>query len=598
MFTYKEHTTDLCVIGGGLSGICAAVSAARAGIKVVIMQDRPMFGGNASSEIRMWICGAHGENNRETGIVEEIILENFYINPMRNYSVWDSVLYEKVMSESNIEILLNCACYDAETEDNVIKRITGYQTTTQTHHVVSAKLFCDCSGDSILADLSGAEYRKGRESSNEFGESIAPEKRDSHTMGMSCLMQIRNTGRKSKFIPPKRAYKYAKDDLPFRTPNKNLINENFWYIELGGINDSIKDTEILRDELLKTALGLWDYIKNSGDYNADNFELEWFGFLPGKRESLRYVGEYIMTQSDIESGGKFEDIIAYGGWSMDDHHPEGFLSSEEPTIFHPAPSPYGIAYRCIYSKNIENLFFAGRNISVTHSALSSTRVMATCALLGQAAGTAAYIAVVNNVPPKEIYRNKSLLKALQHMLQDNDCFLPHIKRDISELTKAAKINEKFEALRSGFDRPIDSDDNGVYIRLGEEIKFSFDVPQTICGVRFVFDSDLNRKTIKYTNRENIGQNGLFHNMMSSREVDFDGIEFPETMVSSFSITVVFETGEKKTVAKIEDNCQRFVKFLFDEKLSGVKDVIITPEKTTGKQADFKNFAHIFSIDIL
>ena len=605
-----EHATDLCVVGGGLSGICAAISAARLGTKVIIMQDRPMFGGNASSEIRMWICGAHGENNRETGLVEEFILENYYVNPMRNYSVWDSVLYEKVKAEENIEILLNCACYDAKTDNGVVKSIRGYQSTTQTHHSVNAKYFCDCSGDSVLADLVGAEYRKGREAAGEFNESIAPEKSDCKTMGNSCLLQIRNTGRKSKFIPPKRAYKYTKDDLPHRTPSKNLIDENFWYIELGGINDSIKDAEILRDELLKTAFGIWDYIKNGGDYpDADYWELDWLGFLPGKRESLRYVGDYIMTQNDVRSGGKFEDIIAYGGWTMDDHHPAGFLTKEKPTVYHPAPSPYGIAYRCVYSKNIKNLFFAGRNISVTHSALSSTRVMATCALLGQAAGTAAYIAVKNGVLPREIYQNKKLLKELQDMLQENDSFLPYIKRKVEDLTKTAKLDEKFEVLRNGFDRPTpksldslniaDFDDNGVYVRLGEEIRFVFDNPQTINGVRFVFDSDLNRVTMRYINPENkSGQNNLTHNMPSNRPLDFDGIELPETLVADVNIDAVFSNGERKNIASVRDNYQRLVRVLFDIKISGVKEVVITPLKTTGKSdGKYIDYAHIFSIDI-
>jgi hypothetical protein len=596
-----EHKTDLCVVGGGLSGICAAISAARLGTKVTIMHNRPDFGGNASSEVRMWICGAHGENNRETGLVEEFTLENYHINPMRNYHIWDLVLYEKVKAEDNIEILLNCACDGAKTEDGTIKSITGYQSTTKTRHTVEAKYFCDCSGDSVLAGISGAKYRKGREASGEFGEDIAPLSADLCTMGMSCLLQIRNTGRKSAFIPPKRAYKYTKDDLPYRTPSKNLIDENFWYIELGGTGDTIKDTENLRDELLKTAFGIWDYIKNSGDYpDADFWELDWLGFLPGKRESLRYEGDHIMTQNDVRAGGKFEDIIAYGGWTMDDHHPGGFLSKEKPTIFHPAPSPYGIAYRCVYSKNIQNLFFAGRNISATHSALSSTRVMATCALLGQAAGTAAHVASKNGVSPREIYQNKTLLKEVQDTLMDSDCFLPYIKREVSDLTKLAKSDEKFEPLRNGFDRPIGQNDNGVYVKLGDAINFSFENPQKISGVRFVFDSDLNRKSLRYINPENTGgQNNLTHNMPSNRMLNFDGISPPETMVSDLDIELILDSGERKSAAKLRDNYQRLVRLIFEEPVAGVKEIVVRPLKTSGKSDEkYINYAHIFSVDIL
>ena len=167
---WKYHKADLCVIGGGLAGMCAAIAAARHGAKVVLMHDRPVLGGNASSEIRMWICGAHGENNRETGIIEEIELENMYRNPNRNYSIWDSILYEKVRFEENITLLLNCSCNSLEMNGNRIKSVKGWQLTTETWHTVEADLFADCSGDSILAPLSGAEYRIGREAFAEFGE--------------------------------------------------------------------------------------------------------------------------------------------------------------------------------------------------------------------------------------------------------------------------------------------------------------------------------------------------------------------------------------------------------------------------------------------
>lgn len=159
----KRYKTDFCVIGGGMAGICTAISAARYGAKVILMQDRPVLGGNASSEIRMWICGANGINNRETGIIEEIQLENLYRNNMPNYSIWDSVLYSKVKEEDNITLLLNCNCNYTETQNNTIKSIAGRQTTTETTHIVDASYFADCSGDGILAPLTGAEFMTGRE---------------------------------------------------------------------------------------------------------------------------------------------------------------------------------------------------------------------------------------------------------------------------------------------------------------------------------------------------------------------------------------------------------------------------------------------------
>jgi len=585
------------------------------------MQDRPMFGGNASSEIRMWVCGAHGQNNKETGLVEEFKLENFHINPMRNYFVWDSVLYEKVAAEKNIKFLLNCACCEADCVDNDIKSITGYQTTTQQWHEINADIFIDCSGDSVLANLVGAEYRIGRESCDEFNEDIAPKVADKLTMGMSCLIQARNTGRKSVFTTPKRAYKYTKDDLPHRNPMKDLVNENFWYIELGGMQDSIRDTEILRDELLRTAFGIWDYIKNSGNYEVDNWELDWIGILPGKRESLRYVGDYIVNQNDVRQGGQFEDIIAYGGWTMDDHHPGGFLSKEQPTIYHAAPSPYGLPYRSIYSKNIKNLMFAGRNISVTHSALSSTRVMATCGLLGQAAGVAAMLCVKNDVMPRDVYENKPLLENLQQILMDQDCFLPFLKRDVSELTKKANIAEKYEVLRNGFDRPTPIgiikengeyckkipvndekskkfDENSVLVVMGEQIVFNYNNSVAVSGMRFVFDSDLNMNSMRVVNAENVNMySALTHNMMASRPLNFDGIYPAQTMITDLLIEFL---SSEKIVEKynLTDNYQRLVEIKLDKVLEKIDKIVVTPLKTSGKEEKYIDKANIFSIDIL
>jgi len=472
-----------------MAGLCAAVAAARHGASVVLMQDRPVLGGNASSEIRMWICGAHGKNMRETGILEEIELENLRRNPGPNYSIWDSVLYEKARFQENLTLLLNCSCLDAAMDGARIASIKGWQTTAQITHIVEAKLFADCSGDSVLAPLTGAEYRVGREARAEFGESIAPERADSKTMGMSCLFQLRETPEKVAFTPPDWAYKFeTDDDLPWADHG---LHSNFWWIELGGEDDSIRDTEKLRDELLKIAFGVWDHIKNHGDHGADNWALDWLGFLPGKRESRRYVGGHILTQNDVEAGGLFDDLVAYGGWSMDDHFPAGFrYRGGHPTIYHPAPSPYGIPFRCLYSRNIENLLFAGRNISVTHAALSSTRVMATCAVFGQAVGTAAALAVRNGLVPRDVP-----IAELQQALLEDDCYLPFRVRKIPGLTKRAALAssaEDIENLRSGVDRPVGDQDNGVYFHEGETAAYTFAKLEDITLLRFVFDSDLNR----------------------------------------------------------------------------------------------------------
>lgn len=579
-----KHTVDLCVVGGGLAGMCAAVAAARHGIKVALMHDRPVYGGNASSEIRMWVCGAHGENNRETGIIEEIALETLYRNPYRRYPIWDSILFELIKKEQNIIPILNCSCNDVEMDGARIKSITGWQTTTQCYHTVEAKFFADCSGDSILAPLTGAQYRQGRESKNEFGEDIAPETADNKTMGLSCLIQARETDRKHTYIAPSWARKFTKEDLPYRLPDMNDPEENFWYMELGGEGDTIHDTEKLRDELISVAYGIWDFVKNSGEYDADNWELDFVGFLPGKRESRRYVGDYIMTQNDVRSEGRFEDIIAYGGWTMDDHNPAGINTLEKPNIFHPAPSPFGIPYRCVYSINIENLYFAGRNISVTHTAMSASRVMATCALLGQAVGAAASIAVKNGVSPREV--GERYIKELQQTLMDDDCWLPFHKMEMSEMTKRASISstgQNPEKLLNGIERQRGEENNCWSGRIGDNIVFAFDTKQFIDEVRFVFNSDLNRETT--------GAGDYIPTKMNTCNVhkNAPALHTPKTLVKSMKVEIQTDGGTWREIGGIENNHQRMVRLKVGEEANAIR---FTLTETNGNE-----YADIYSIDL-
>ena len=221
------HNVDFCVVGGGMARICAAVSAARHGLSVVLMQERPMLGGNASSEIRMWICGCGGSNNRETGILEEIQLRSLYQNPYKLYPVWDGILYDTVTAEKNITLMLNTSCCAAEMDGDRIVSVTGWQMTTQSWQKVYAKQFADCSGDSILAPLTGAEYRMGRESKYEFGEQISEEEEDKKTMGNSCLIQARKLDHPVDFIAPSFAKKLTHEDVANRRPNIENSAENY-----------------------------------------------------------------------------------------------------------------------------------------------------------------------------------------------------------------------------------------------------------------------------------------------------------------------------------------------------------------------------------
>lgn len=620
-----EHNVEFCVIGGGLAGICAAIAAAREGLKVALMHERPMLGGNASSEIRMWVCGAVGKDNRETGIIEEIMLENRYRNPYYNYSIWDSILYEKVRFEPNITLLLNCSCNDAKVEEGTIKSIKGWQLTTQTWHTVKAELFADCSGDSILANLTGADYCLGRESSDKYGESLAPETADRNTMGMSCLMQVRETTSPKKFTPPKWAYKYhRREDLSHRS---HALHEaqNFWWIEVGGQGyEAILDTEKVRDELLKIVFGVWDHIKNHGDHGAENWQLEWVGFLPGKRESRRYKGDYILTQNDINLGADFEDTVAYGGWPIDDHHPAGFYHDGEATEFHGVYAPFKIPYRCLYSRNVSNLFFAGRNISVSHVALASTRVMATCATLGQAIGLAAAIAINEKSSPRGVYQKH--IETLQNKLLDSDCCLPGLQRQISDICQNAQISSsdpEAENVRSGIERTANGFDNIWVGDLGGYIEYSFEKPEFINSVRLVFDSDLNRSIIDNGEPELAAvsyeqeQQGYEHNynngLVSRQDSKLEAItendparttvremrscyplgmqpQFsPSTLIKAFKIEAIDKDRNCRTVINETNNYQRLYKAEIGLEAAAIRFI---PLKTWGDRQ-----ARVFAFEV-
>ena len=585
-FQTHHHHVDFCVVGGGLAGLCAAVAAARHGAKVALMQERPMLGGNASSEVRMWVCGAHGRDNRETGLVEELMLENLYRNPDYNYSVWDGILYELAAYQENLTLLLNCTCNDCAMEGSRIVSVTGWQMTTQSYHTVHAALFADCSGDSVLAPLTGAKTRWGRESREEFGEDIAPAAADRRTMGMSCMLQARQETHPSTFIPPKWAHKYTRADLPHRLPDMDNPMENFWYLELGGEYDAIADTEWLRDELLRMAYGIWDFVKNDPELREKNanWRLDWVGILPGKRESRRYVGDHILTQHDVRAGGHFDDLVAYGGWSMDDHHPGGFRSPEQPTIYHPAPSPYGIPYRCLYSVNIDNLFCAGRNISVTHTAMSSTRVMATCATLGQAVGTAAAIAALYGLTPRGVYEQR--IAELQQTLMDDDCYLPFRRRAIPALTRNAALacdSPDAENLRNGLDRALDGTYNGVAVPLGSAVAYTFPAPEHVSRVRVVLDSDLNRDTLPECERRRE------RNMLHNRPLGWPDAYVPTTLLRAFRIEGVRPDGTAETLYESQVNHRRLISVPVDGVYAAVR---LVPLATWGDP-----LARIFSFDV-
>lgn len=590
MLNRKTINTDFCVIGGGMAGLCAAIAAARNGAKVVLMHERPVLGGNASSEIRMWVCGAEGENNRETGIIEEIALENYYRNPTKNYYIWDTVLYDFVIREKNITLLLNCTCMDAKSEkkdfeycrNTKILSVTGYQMTTQTFYEVYAENYADCSGDSILAPLVGAEFKLGRESADEYGEDTHVKTHDNLTMGNSCLIQGRETHKNIKFTAPKWSARLTEDDFKERRPDIYNTYENFWYLELGGNRNTITDSEEISGELISLAVGTWDYIKNSGNFDADKWELDFLGFLPGKRESRRMTGEYLITERDIAENRIHDDTVAFGGWPLDDHFPDGFFHKGSPNTAVPTPSPYCIPYRALYSKNVKNLFFAGRNISMTHMAMSSIRVMMTCAVMGQAVGTAAAVACKFGITPHEVYLNK--LELLQNTLLDSDCFLPNKKRIIGGLCKKTDIINGNPSLKNGADRPhnIYPSPCGVKIKNGTSLEYRFDKYEYIDSVHITFDSDLNRETLPGDKCEK------YHCMRCNTLNDSPQFYVPKTLCREFVLEITGENGTEIILSE-KNNLKRAYNARINKR---VKNIRLIPVSNWGES----NETSVFSFD--
>lgn len=556
---HDHYSADVLVVGGGLSGCFTALAAARHGAKVILIQDRPMLGGNASSEVRMWVRGAKGKYDKETGLISEFEERNIHFNPNLDSVLTDATLYDMVTENPNIKLFLNASVINATKSGDKIDSVTAWQLTTYTFITVKADYFADCSGDSILAPMVDAEFIKGREDKTRFNESLAQDVADDKTMGMSIILAARETDHPVKFVPPSFANVYLTDDdfsnkkdgvyVMKRSHDLGTSKDNLWWLELGGDMHSLYDADIVREKLLKAVYGVWDHIKNRQDHGKENWEIEWIGFLPGKRETYRYVGDHVVTEKEILDGGNYADEIAYGGWPLDDHDPKGMFG-DTPSIMIPAPSPYGLPYRALYSINVPNLTFAGRNISASHVALSSTRVMATCALLGQALGTALAIAVKNKITPREVYY--SHLSELQKTLMDDNVFLPHFKRQINDDLLCAKTNlPKYErvALFNGVERPrVDGDKNYALQNLGETLKFEFLKRTHVDTVRIVFDRDFTAQTISENHKMRVFA------MKLHTGKDFKPVKTASCIVSDFEIYI-----DGKLVKSIKDNFLSCVK---------------------------------------
>jgi hypothetical protein len=448
----KKIVSDLVVAGGGLSGVCCAITAARAGIRVTLVQDRPVLGGNASSEVRLWVLGATshmGNNNRwarEGGVIDELLVENMWRNPEGNAVLFDAVMLEFVRREPGIELLLNTAI-DAVTmnDDDGIASASAYCSQNQTRYELEAPLFCDASGDGILGYLAGAAFRVGAEARSEFGELLAPEKEEHTLLGHSLYFYTRDTGKPVKYVAPSFALQEITAIPRYRELKVTDSGCKLWWLEYGGERDTVYETEEIKWELWKVAYGVWDYIKNSGEFpEADTLTLEWMGTIPGKRESRRFEGDVMMTQQDVVEQRQHEDAVSFGGWAIDLHPSDGVYSAKPGCTQWHSKGVYQIPYRTMYSRNVPNLFLTGRLISATHIAFGSTRVMATCGHNGQAVGMAAALCVEKNVLPKSLVRPDAMHELQQRLLRSGQHIPGLVHKGYSEKARLATISATSE----------------------------------------------------------------------------------------------------------------------------------------------------------
>ena len=472
-----------------MSGFCAALAAAREGAKTCLIQNRPVLGGNASSEVRVTVHGAacHHPYARETGILGEAMRAERRANhlfPIENgwtNSVFDMSLYDLVQREPNLTLHLNTEIRDVEMEDGsrgldrmadmppateekgyIHRPAAGHGLSLRAVHAIvtnaeialriEGTLFIDCTGDALPAHLAGCEWRMGSESREETGEIHAPDRASTDTMGNSIHIRCFDTGRPAPYRAPEWAVHH--DDASYFYEQGRRPNDpegGYWWIEVGVPWDTIHDNETIRHELTRHALGVWDWMKNKDPKMkkvCETYALEFIGQVPGKRESRRVMGEHFLNENELQSRTVFPDECAYGGWFIDLHTPGGLLAdSSEPAsaagyddkradIALKLIGPYGIPLRSLISRDVPNLMLAGRNVSTTHAALGTVRVMATCGVMGEAAGTAAAVAARLNLLPRDVARDH--MPAVQQTLLRNGAFLPsHTNRDEKDLARAA-----------------------------------------------------------------------------------------------------------------------------------------------------------------
>ncbi|MEO0794449.1 MAG: FAD-dependent oxidoreductase [Verrucomicrobiota bacterium] len=555
---------DVVVVGAGVAGINAAIASARTGAKTALIQDRPMIGGNNSLELGVIVSGPanHGHPvSRESGLNEEIGRERAY----NFHGKWSQGAEIIAAKEPNLTIFLNTHVNEVERDGHRIKAVRAFNMIDGSRTRYTADQFIDCTGDGWLGYYAGAQYRIGREASSEFGETHAPEFADNITMS-GCIMTGHTLSYNTKKMKEAQPYTGPEWLWDLRPNGKNIEARNDfegshtygrWWHENDNRVDDLWDPENARDQLLRLNLSYWNWVKNYSSLKdkATHYKMTILPIGNAKRETRRLVGDHILTEHDVLKPEPFPDAIATGGWSLDIHHPKGIFSEDGPFDFNTMAPLNRLPFRILYSKNIENLLFAGRNVSCTHTALGNVRVQGTTGVLGQAAGTAAAICAEKGIDPRELYQNH--IKELQQQLLKDDQYIIGFKNeDEADLARSTNITASSEKSPAYTAANVTS---GVSRIVGEEmhmwasdpeqpmpqwLQIEMDEPQAANAIYLTFDTDLNDQ--RHSSWEFLPEDRM-----------------PPEVVRDYELQI-FDGSDWKTIDRVKNNYQRRRIHRFDQ----------------------------------
>ncbi|XP_065177399.1 uncharacterized protein LOC135808175 [Sycon ciliatum] len=595
-------TCDVFVAGAGSAGLGAALSAARSGASVICAHGRKVVGGNSSSEVKLNMVGADISGGRgvelqtearEGGILEEIRLDNSVYNAQWCPEMWDLTMLDKFRTLPNMNLLLNTWFVSCTLDDNgSITSVVAECQLTQRRYIITAKVYIDTTGDGRLGAEAKCQWRQGREAQSEYKESLAMLTADTATEGSSLAFTTKDMGRPTPFsLPTSYNRRFTAEDFAHR--KLASYDYGYWWIELSWPYDNVSDQNTITAELHQALLGVWDYMKNSGGELAEktkNLALDWFGYYPCKREARRLKGLYTMTQNDmVPTPAAFSDTVCHGGWGLDLHNPKGINDPDMPPFSSThTPYIYGTPLRCFVSADVSNMMMAGRLASFTHVAFGSQRVMATCCVHGQGAGTAAAYAALHGMTPQQVAKDPDAVWSVQQqLLRDDQFVIGQVNQDPRDkaLTATATATSEQDigpatAVTSGQTRAVfgkggcmtsqslPGTNRWISNGLPATLTLMFKEPIASVGqVELVFDSGLFR-LLTFTMKK------------AHQEKMVWGQAQPE-LVKDYSIEALpVATNSWQTLTDVEDNHQRKRVHMigYAEKCSGIR---ITVTATNG-----------------